>query len=133
MKKLANALETFGWLGLVIGILVGVCLTSGARHLDEIFVCLAAGAAPGVLILLLCLAHKHYLTVAENLNNYLMTKAQPMPGAPVVPMQPPAYDQMPPSPQPFPAQFAPQAPVAPQQPMPPMQPVQPPVQTPPQQ
>jgi len=122
MKKLASALEVIGWFALVAGVLIGLQLASGAKDILSIIAYFALGALPGAFALALCLAHKHYLTVAENFNNYLMLKGQQTPGMP-----------MPPIPQPFPAQFAPQAPVAPQPPMQPMQPVQPPVQTPPQQ
>lgn len=73
MKKLAHVIETFGWAIFGIGILVGLGFVATLKQADlfNIIIWLGVGILPGTLLLLICLAHKHYLLVAEKLDNYL--------------------------------------------------------------
>ena len=97
MKKLAKALEVIGWLSLALGVIVGVWLASGFRHINDILLYFSIGALPGALLLLVCLAHKHYLNVAAKVDDYLNNQmSRPMSWQ----VQPPTFASMQPAPPP---------------------------------
>lgn len=99
MRKLARFLETFGWLLFVLGVIVGLGLAFVPKP-DDFFEALSRfgfGVLPGALLLLFCLAHKHYLNVAGKIDDYLTDKmSQPTSWQ----VQPPTFANMPPAPPP---------------------------------